>query len=59
MALLKTGLPVAQQGRETGGSKSLQGQTGNHSFAVPVSNCLHSHHYEGLMVQLSRGESWQ
>ena len=32
-----------QQGRKTGESEPLQGQTGNHRFVVSVKKCLHSH----------------
>lgn len=44
MALLMTDPPVLQQGRKNAGLESLQGQTGNQIFAVPVMKCLHSHY---------------
>ena len=31
-----------QQGRKTGVSEFLQGQTGNHRFLIPVKKCLDS-----------------
>ena len=41
--------PVQQQGKETGESESLLGQTGNHKSTVPVRECLHSHDHKGTM----------
>ena len=43
------------QGRETGSSEFLQGQTGNQRFAVPVRKCLHSHDCFVLFFQIGGG----
>ena len=43
------------QGRETGSSEFLQGQIGNHRFAVPVRKCLDSHDCFVLFFQIGGG----